>query len=190
MQAAHALREGTDLLLSGSVRLGRDASHPVYERLGAGLAFRMSESGGRHRYLTLTPHYTYTATQPFAGEDRRENRLTLETTGGVSLGRWTVSDRNDIDRRFIDPKPTTRYRNRVQLERKLRLAHTALRGFASDEISYEWRYNAWTRNRFIIGAGKSLSERVTLDLYYVRQNDGYGHPGDLNAVGFTLRTRF
>ena len=59
-----------------------------------------------------------------------------------------------------------------------------------DEVYYEWRYHAWTRNRFIIGGGKSLSERLALDIYYVRQNDGFSHPGDLNAVGFTLRRRF
>ncbi len=188
--ASHALGRTTDLVLSGGTRLGQDASHFVYERFGAGLAFKLGEASRWRKYVTVTPFYTYLAAQPFAGEDRRENRVALDTAVALPLGRWTLGTRHDIERRFIDPRDTTRYRTRLQLEREIRVAHTSFRAFTSDEVYYEWRYHAWTRNRFIIGGGKSLSERLALDIYYVRQNDGFSRPGDLNAVGFTLRTRF
>ncbi len=188
VKASHTLRQDTDLLLGGALRWGRDVRHLVYERLGAGLSFKLGESSRWRKYVTISPLYAYFATQPFAGQDKRENRITLDTRLRVPFGRWTVSDRSAIERRFLDPKDTTRYRNRIRFEREMKLAHT--RVFASDEVSYEWRYRAWTRNRFIVGAGKSLNERVGVDIYYVRQEDDHARPGNLNAVGVTLRTRF
>jgi hypothetical protein len=190
VQTSHTLRQDTDLLLNGALRWGRDVRHLVYERLGAGLSFKLGESSRWCKYVTISPLYTYLATQPFAGQDNRENRITLDTRLRVPFGRWIISDRNAVERRFLDPKDTTRYRNRIQFERGMMLAHTAFRVFASDEVSYEWRYKDWTRNRFIIGAGKSLNERVGVDIYYVRQEDDQARPGNLNAVGVTLRARF
>ncbi len=188
--ATHTLRRDMDYAFSGGLRLGRDASHLVYERVGSALVFKLGESSGWRKYVTISPQYNYLATQPFSGEEAREHRVSLETMARIPLGRWTASLRTAFDRRFIDPKDTTRCRNRLLLERPIHVAHRTLQGFASDEVYYEWRYHAWSRNRFIIGAGKSLNERVSLDIYYVKQDDGFARPGDLNAIGFTLRTRF
>lgn len=91
VQASHSLREDTDLLLHGLFRLGRDASPLVYERVGMGLSFKLG------KYITLSPLYSYLATQPVAGQDSRENRISLEATVGRPLGRWIVSDRNLIE---------------------------------------------------------------------------------------------
>lgn len=190
LQASHALRPYADLLLNGGLRLGQNASHFVFEREGAGLIFKLGRTGRWRKYISISTLYAHVTTQPFAGAEKSENRVTLGATARIPIGRWTASYRADFDRRFIDPRDTSRFRNRLQLERPIHLAGATLRGFLSDEVYYEWRYHAWTRNRIILGAGKSLGERVSLDIYYLRQNDGFARPGDLNAVAFTLRTRF
>ncbi len=183
VQVSHSLRQNTDLLLGGSLRLGRGASHFVYERVGAGLSFKLS------KHFILSPLYSYFARQPDAGQDSRENRLALEATASVALRRWIITDRNFIERRFRDPRDSSRYHNRVQLERQINLASAPWRVFASDEVYYDWSFNAWVRNRFSIGGGKSLNEKVSVDVYYLRQNDGHIRPGDLHAFGIAMRIR-
>jgi hypothetical protein len=180
---AHSLRENTDLSLSGGLRMGRDVSHLVYERLGAGLSFKFG------KYVTLFPSYAYFATQPAAGLDSHENRLTLDTGLGLPHGRWEFTDRNIFERRFRDPKDSTRYRNRLQIERAVTLAGMPLSLFVWDEVLYDWSFNAWVRNRIAIGGGRRLSSKVSIELYYLRQNGSLILPADMHVVGMTLRTR-
>ncbi len=89
--------------------------------------------------------------------------------------------------RFRDPKDSTRYRNRAQLERLIELANVPLRVFVSDEVFYDWSFNAWVRNR--IGGGKSLNKKGSLEVYYLRQNDSHSRPGDLHVFGIMVRAR-
>lgn len=61
--------------------------------------------------------------------------------------------------------------------------------FVADEVTYDWSVNVWTRNRLSVGAKRQFNRHYTGELFYVRQNDGHAHPGDLNVVGTTLRIR-
>ena len=187
LTVSHALSENTDLLLSGGIRWGRDVSHVVYRRLSGGLSFRCGGAGWL-RYVTISPFYSHYAAQPGVGSP--ENRTSLAVGVAFPFGRWTVSERNTVERRFRDPKDSTRYRNRLQLERSIDLASASFRAFVSDEVFYDWSASAWARNRFLIGARKPLNNRISLDLYYVRQNDRHIVPRDLHAFGIGLNTRF
>src|SRR3989454_5280038 len=104
---AHSLRENTDLSLSGGLRMGRDVSHLVYERLGAGLSFKFG------KYLTLFPSYAYFATQPAAGLDSRENRLTLHTGLGLPRSEEHTSELqspcNLVCRLLLEKKKKNKY---------------------------------------------------------------------------------
>ena len=188
LTVSHALSENTDLLLSGGIRWGRDVSHVVYRRLSGGLSFRCGGAGWL-RYVTISPFYSHYAAQPGVGSGP-ENRTSLAVGVAFPFGRWTVSERNTVERRFRDPKDSTRYRNRLQLERSIDLASASFRAFVSDEVFYDWSASAWARNRFLIGARKPLNNRVSLDLYYVRQNDRHTVPRDLHAFGIALNARF
>ncbi len=182
--AFHSLRQDTDLLLIGSFRLGRDVRRPVYERGGAGLIFKLG------KYLTVSPLYSYYAMQPISGQDNRENRISLEATVTLPHGRWVVTDRNRIERRFRDPADSTRYRNVIQIERAITLARIPWSVFAWEEALYDWSFSGWVRNRISLGGGKNLNGKVSVDIYYVRQNATHTVPRDLNAVGILVRTRF
>ena len=188
LTVSHALSEDTDLLLSGGIRWGRDVSHVVYRRLSGGLSFRCGGAGWL-RYVTISPFYSHYAAEPGVGSGP-ENRTSLAFGVALPFGRWTVSERNMVERRFRDPKDSTRYRNRLQLERPIDLASASFRAFVSDEVFYDWSASAWARNRFLIGARKPLNNRVSLDLFYVRQNDRHTVPRDLHAFGIALNARF
>lgn len=184
VEASHALRENVHLILNGGLRWSDDAGHVLYRRVGGGLAYTW------HKYVTLSPYYNFYSTDSTPVSTLRENRASFAVTLGVPWGRWKVSDRNLIERRFLAAKDTSRYRNRVQIEREIKLAGFPLRVFIWDEVFYDSGAHAWTRNRAAVGAGKEISRYLSIDLYYLRQNDNHTSPGDYNAIGMTLRTHF
>src|SRR5229473_2490379 len=73
-QLAIALNKKVDFLLLGTLRIGRDVSRPVYERIDLGFAFKVG------KYLTLTPSYLYVATQPLKNQKGFENRSSFAAT--------------------------------------------------------------------------------------------------------------
>ncbi len=171
-----------DWTSSGMIRFGYGIGDLIYERVSSGLAVKF----GRH--LSTAAYYSYYALQPTGHIDVREHRLTLDGTFRWSLGRFILSDRNRFERRFFDLGiRLNRYRNRFQIERPLEVAHGHVRLFASDEIYYEAVVNSWTRNRFSAGVGFPIRRNLELEAYFLRQNDGYARPGDINAIGTSLK---
>ena len=126
---------------------------------------------------------------PLSGSYSHENRLILAATVGVPWKRWYFSDRNQGERRFLQNRRSWRYRNRVEFRRPIRIVWKQLSVFAWDEVYYSTTAGRY-RNRLALGAGRKLSRRFSIDIFYVRQNDGYSHPGDLNGLGMTIKSHF
>jgi hypothetical protein len=184
INGTHPMSEKTDFLLGAGIRYGNDQGHLTYRRITTGFAFHL------HRFVTLQPYYQYSVSDSFSGPLTPENRLALATIIGIPWKRWFVSDRNLGERRFLVNGREWRYRNRVELRRPVTVIRKQLSVFAWDEVYYSSIVSRWYRNRFALGAGRRLSKRVSIDVFYVHQNDGYSHPGDLNGLGLTFRTRF
>ncbi len=177
------LGKKVDLEFYGQLRFGRNLKHFIDERAGFGISFKPN------RYLTIEPSYRRIFAQPLPGKSTRENRFSLEATVSVPLGKFTVSDRNLVDRRLRSSGNTTQYRNRLQVEHPFKISDTEIKLFVSDEVFYDSVERAWIRNRFSIGVSRKFSQRYTGEIYYLRQNDGFSRPGDLNVIGTTLRVR-
>lgn len=173
-----------DFVMQGTLRLGSDISRPVDERIGVGFSFRFG------KYLTVIPNYLRIRTQPIPNRKLYENRLSVAATVKFPVGKFTLSDRNLMERRLRHPGgDSTRYRNRFQVEHPIGPAKHKFSLFVSDEIFYDWSFDHWVRNRFAVGVTKVLSKHLTGDLYYLRQNDGHAIPGDLHVIGTALRVR-
>jgi len=173
-----------DFVLYGTLRVGRNVTHPVDERIGAGFAIKVN------KYLTVTPFYFHSTTQPFRFVHAYENRLNLNTTVRFPIKKFTLSDRNVFERRLRHPGvDATRYRNRLQVDYPAQLKGFKFNLFVSDEVFYDWSFNAWVRNRFAAGVSKPWNKQLTTDIYYLRQNDSHSRPGDLNVIGTTFRIR-
>jgi Protein of unknown function (DUF2490) len=184
VQLTAPLYEKIDLVLGGSLRLGRDVSHLVQERISVGFAFNPS------KHFTLTPSYLYQSTQPLPDQKTFENRLALNGAFRFALGKFALSDGNQIERRFISSRPAfTRYRNRLRIEHPVSLGDIKFDAFVADEVFYDWSVKAWARNRFSVGIKKQINRHCTGEVFYLRQNDAHSHPGDLNVAGITLRIR-
>ena len=176
------LSKHVDYVMQGTLRNGRNLHRPVDERLGIGFSFKLG------KYLTVTPNYLYIGMQPFEGRRVFEDRLSVPATVRVPIGRFVFSDRNLFERRFRRPGiSSTRYRNRFQVEHPIGPPKQKLSLFVSDEVFYDWSFNAWVRNRAAVGLSKVVNKHLTLDLYYLRQNDSHSVPGDLHVIGSTWR---
>ena len=171
-----------DFNILGTLRLGRDISNAIDERVGVGFTWRAG------KYITVSPHYMHIAMQPSAGRRIWENRLIFPVTLRFNAGEFRLSDRNQIERRIRNSGvKSTRYRNRFQVEHPLGPKEWDLSWVIADEVFYDWTVDRWVRNRFTIGATKVFNKHYTQDFYYLRQNDGVSIPGDLNVIGTVLR---
>jgi Protein of unknown function (DUF2490) len=176
------LSKQVDFVMQGTLRNGRNLSRPVDERLGIGFSFKIG------KYLTVIPNYLYIGMQPFEGRRVFENRLSIPATVRVPVGRFLLSDRNLFERRLRRPGvDSTRYRNRFQVDHPIGPDKQKISLFVSDEVFYDWIFNAWVRNRAAIGVSKVVNKHFTLELYYMRQNDSHSVPGDLHIIGTTWR---
>jgi hypothetical protein len=184
VQVAVSMTKDIDFNILGTLRVGRDISRPVDERIGMGFTFRL----GQH--VQIAPNYLYIATQPVRNRRLWENRLSLPVTLRFNVQKFRLSDRNLFERRFRNLGiVSTRYRNRLQVEHPVGSSKLGLSLYVADEVFYDWTLERWSRNRFTIGGTKVFNKHLTQDIYYLRQNDGVSIPGDLNVIGTTLREK-
>ena len=184
VQIAVPLTKDIDFNILGTLRLGRDISRPVDERLGGGFTFRF----GQH--VSIAPNFLNIGTQPFRNRRVWESRLSLPVTLRFNLEKFRLSDRNLFERRIRRPGINSwRYRNRLQVEHSVGPSKSGFSLFVADEVFYDWSLDRWVRNRFAVGGTKVFNKHFTQDVYYLRQNDGVSVPGDLNVIGTTLRIK-
>ncbi len=167
-------RRTVDFNILGTLRLGRDISRPVDERIGAGFTFRFGQHIQSRRTISTS------ATQPVRNRRGWESRLSLPVTLRFNVEKFRLSDRNLFERRIRNPGiNSTRYRNRFQIEHPVGPSKWGLSLFVADEVFYDWSLDRWPRNRFAVGGSKVFNKHFTQDFYYLRQNDGVSVPGDL-----------
>ncbi len=145
----------------------------------------------RNKYLVLRAGYRY-QTSLTKAISAPENRVMLELTPRHRLP-WqlVISDRNRGDFRFIQGQPfSTRYRNRVRLERDVQYRALKCTPCVYDEILYDTRYNQLTPNLLAFGAEFPIRQHVVLEPYYLRQNGSHSTSANINAVGFKLNLYF
>ena len=184
VQLAVPVTKQFDFNIIGGLRIGRDLSHPVDERIGAGFTFRAG------KYVNIAPHYLHIGMQPFAGRRIWENRLVLPVTLRFNVGKFRLSDRNQFERRLRNSGvKSNRYRNRFGVEHQIGSDKLGLTAFVADEVFYDGTLDRWTRNRFGFGVTKVFNEHFTQDFYYLRQNDSFSLPGDLHVIGTILRVK-
>lgn len=184
------LAKNKDLIVIGVLRIGRAWQRPVDERIGAALAFKLN------KYLMLQPTYFYVDQQPYAGLRIREHRLIMNATGKVTLGKFTLTDRNLYERRVRHvTRDFTIYRNRLQVDHPVQIGSFKFKPFVADEVFYSTQTGSagafgWFRNRISAGIIKQFSDRFNAEFFYLRQDDGKARPGNVHALGTLFRVYF
>ncbi|MGD9627676.1 MAG: DUF2490 domain-containing protein [Pyrinomonadaceae bacterium] len=170
------IHDRVDLVLTGTVRFGDSVRRLVDRRAAVAVSFKVLDR------LSIQPGYTNIATTVRPNIRRRiEHRLNLAATYKFPFKKFALSNRSLIERRVREPRKSTRYRNRLQFELPIKVID-GTKLIISDEVFYDWSLDRWSRNRFTVGINHSINRKLSLDVYYMRQNDGTTRPGDLHII--------
>lgn len=84
----------------------------------------------------------------------------------------TAVEQNRFEKLFDYGSEPVRYRNLLLAD--VSFNHGQWHSFVSDEIFFNLSNSSWNQNRFQAGAGRRLSPRLRLDLYYLQRNTSGG----------------
>lgn len=182
LQITAALNKKVDLLLQATFRIGQNITRLSEVRGGGGLAFKLGKA------FSFSPTYLHIETKNAAGVFHTEHRYSLRGTYKFPFKKFSLSHRSIYEYRVRSSGNTWRYRPSLTFEKPLPESFIPkARFFVTEEAFYVSTTGKFSRNRFSLGVSKTINHHLTLDLYYLRQNDGHSHPGDLNVLGTTWK---
>jgi len=141
----------------------------------------------KKKLVVLSVGYRYLP----AANGPSENRILLMATSNVPLKVLLVSDRNRLEVNFQNGNAYWRYRNRVILQRTIRVGsyHPSLN--ASAEFYYDSQYGKWSDTAVYAGCILPLGKKTELNPYYEHQNNTGKSPNQqINGVGLILNLFF
>jgi hypothetical protein len=184
-QANIRIAPNLNLVLFGTIRLGRNDSAFVNEQAGIGL----NRVWGR--YLSSSVQYRYIKSEPTPERQAREHRIHMDITPRIYLvHKFVLTDRNRVEWRDVNSRTSWRYRNRLQLERGMAFRQIKLIPYLAIEPYYDTRFKAWNRTQLFSGARVPITKHVTFDGFYMRQWDARVNPGFLHVIGAFWRLEF
>jgi hypothetical protein len=103
--------------------------------------------------------------------------------------RFLATDRSLFEARWLDGKPSQRYRNMLTLEKEyigpFGIPYTL---DLDAEVYYDTRTHAWDHQEYTAGVATLLSQKLSVELYYQRlETQGGSQPAHVNAVGVTIQ---
>ena len=174
-----------DFVANGQLRFGNDITELIRESVQVGFNYRLLP------FLVVSPTYEYLNNDPADGSHSTENRASFLATVHFPIHEFRIAIGNDLE--YRDPSSRSnswRYRPKLTLEHPLGPRSWDLMAYLADEGFYDSEYDKWVSNRFYAGFKKKLIQTLTLDLYYLRQDDSEATPGTLNVIGIALRFNF
>ena len=184
VQLTVSMSKQVDFLTRLTLRFGNDVSQFNDGRFTIGFIWKPSHA------VSISPFYTYVDARNSTGHFKIENRLNLAATYRFPVKRIGLSHRSTIERRLRKPVNSWRYRAQLTFDKDIPnkvIPNTKF--FMSDEVFYDTISDRFSRNRFAVGVTKTLNHNLSLDIYYMRQNDGLSHPGDLNIIGTAWKVK-
>ncbi len=147
------------------------------ERYAIGFVYKPTKS------LSIQPFYWYINARNSRSQFRHEDRLNLRVGYRFPFKKFGLSHRSAFEYRMRSPRNSWRWRPGFTFDKDIpKNILPKAKFFVSDEVFYDSILKKFSRNRFSVGITKTLSKKLSVDVYYMRQNDGYTHPGDLNVL--------
>jgi hypothetical protein len=190
-----------DLRFEFQAKQTRESSTPNSPEIGPSLDFylrplqklrdiRTSDKDDSKSYLvvlSLGYRYLPTAGQPPTNRMETVATLYLPVPGTIML----FSDRNRADLDWKNGGFSWRYRNRVQIQRAVRIHSYHISPYASTELFYESQYAKWSDTAIYAGCLLPLGKHASFDPYYEHQNNTGKTPNQqINQLGLILSLYF
>jgi hypothetical protein len=149
-------------------------------------AFDLDDSKSRPLLLSVGYRYVPSPDKPTV------NRLEPVATFHFPMpGRILISDTNRADLDWSNGNFTWRYRNRLTLERRVRIRSYHPGPYVSAEVFYASQYGKWSSTNLYAGCLLRLSKHVQFDPYYEHENNTGKSPNQqVNAAGLVLNLFF
>jgi len=190
VQLPHHLR----FLAAGELNAGTNYSYQQWSA-GGGLAYqwkRVTElthliniNSDKESRLVFASGYEYLWTEQ-EGSTTAEDRLLVEATPREPpFGRWLLEDRNRVEFPWVDGAYSTRYRNRLTVERDLLIDNFRFTPYVSAEFFYSFDKNSWDEQRYAVGIQWPYRRLLMLETYYLYQHTTKA-PTSTNVFGVTL----
>ncbi len=184
VQLTVPLNKSFDFYAAVTMRFGKNVTRLNDGRFAIGFAWKPTKS------LSITPFYWNIQARNSRSRFRQEHRLNLRATYRFPFKSFGLIHRSTYEYRMRAPVNTWRYRAALTFEKDLpKKFIPKAKFFFGDEVFYDSATRKFSRNRFSIGINKTLNKKLSVDVYYMRQNDGFSHPGDLNTLWVTWRVK-
>lgn len=176
--------EKFDFTLSGTFRFGKNITRLNERRVAAGFVYKPDKS------WSFSPSYTNVVARNSSGKFKMEHRLSFYARYRFPIKSFGLSHRSLFEYRIRNPRNSWRYRPSLTFEKDFPEKFIkGARVFVTEEVFYDSILNKFSRNRFSVGVTKTINKKLSLDIYYLRQNDGFSIPGDLNVIGTTWKIK-
>ena len=179
-----AVNKKLDLVFPLGFRLAKDLDQVNEGRVGAGFTYKPSDS------FSVSPFYVLVRYRNSAGKFKTENRYHLRFIYKFPTKGFGLSHRSQFEYRVRPGANTWRYRPSITIEKQLPEKFVkGLKIFATEEPFYDSASGRFSRNRFSVGFNKTLTKKVSFDIYYLRQDDNNSTPGTLDVIGTALKIK-
>jgi len=184
VQLTVPLTKHFDFQTSLALRFGNNVSILNDGRYSIGFVWKPAKS------LSVNPFYSHIRVRNSTDRFPIEHRLNLRAAYRFPVKRFGLTHRSTFEYRMRQPLNTWRYRPSLTFEKDI--AKSIIPGakfFLTEEVFYDSGLKKFSRNRFTVGINKTLSGNLSADIYYMRQNDGFSRPGDLNVIGTSFKIK-
>jgi Protein of unknown function (DUF2490) len=176
VQLTVPLSKKIDFWNSVVMRFGKNVSRLQDARYGIGFIFHPNKS------WAFQPFYLSIKARDSRGRFRHENRLSFRATYKFLFKKFGLTHRILYEYRFRTTGNIWQYRPSITVDKEIKFIPKA-KFYVTDEVFYFSNLKKFTRNRITVGISKTLTNKLTLDIFYTRQNDGNSRPGDIHAIG-------
>jgi len=119
-----------------------------------------------------------------------ENRLLLPLALQWTFEPWTIQWRNQPEYRDLEDGDRWRLRERILVERPVRIGQLTVTPFALEEMFYDLTEGERNQNRLAVGLSLPLRPCASLDLFYMSKADKDGDWSSVNVLGTELALEF
>jgi len=184
VQVTLPLNKSADLLFGGTLQFGKNVTRIQEEKLGVGVVLKPTHD------LSFIPLFAQVKVRSFTGVIQSEYRIYLRGTYHFPIKHFGLSYRSQYEYRFRAIRNTWRFSPSVNVEKALPESLAAgLKLFANEEPIYDSAAKRFSRNRLSLGVTKTLSKKVSVDFYYLRQDDNFTHPWLIHAIGTSWKIK-
>ena len=189
-----------DVRMTFQAKETREGGDPVQAEIGPSIEFylkpllrlrkitRFDLDDSKPRPLLLAIGYRYLPSPNTPDVNRIEP---IATAHFPLKGALLLSDRNRADLDWKSGKFSWRYRNLVQIEKRLTIRSYHPAPYASVEFLYQSQYNKWSDTAIYAGCLFPMGKHVEFNPYYEHQNNTGKSPNQqLNQLGLILSVFF